>query len=238
MNVFATTASNATEESAACYWDESRQTFLGDVYSVKWLEDSDKGNIEKETLEQQFNVVKYETNTSQVCQFGDMSISEMAVGNFQGLLSSPLSAIVREPHLPTCGRDAVPGPLVPLKILQNKMASATTPHQAKLAKHNYNKLIKKREFMENKVKAIIRRITKDHHLTQTIFNENRELSSYSCYYTAVDEFRLRCFNLGQNDYALRMLNSFVSLCQRKVKVHLIIKAIKAECTHPPISGIH
>ena len=35
MNVFATTASNATTSSFACYFDEKRKTFLADVYSIK-----------------------------------------------------------------------------------------------------------------------------------------------------------------------------------------------------------
>ena len=68
MNVFATTASNATTSSYACYFDKQRKTFLGDVYSIKWLEDSDKENIEKETLEEQYRIVKRETNTSMVCK--------------------------------------------------------------------------------------------------------------------------------------------------------------------------
>jgi len=40
--VWATTAANAHESSYACYYDRKRQTYLGDVYSVKWMEDSDK----------------------------------------------------------------------------------------------------------------------------------------------------------------------------------------------------
>ena len=116
MNVFATTASNATTSSYACYFDKQRKTFLGDVYSIKWLEDSDKENIEKETLEEQYRIVKRETNTSmvdnifaiiitincviinitivilkmkcQVMQFGDMSISKLPVGDFQVILKN------------------------------------------------------------------------------------------------------------------------------------------------------
>ncbi len=38
IDVFATTASNSTAPSFACYFDKYRKTFLGDVYSVKWLE--------------------------------------------------------------------------------------------------------------------------------------------------------------------------------------------------------
>ena len=43
--VFATTAANPHESSYACYFDAKRQTYLGDVYSVKWMEDSDKVHL-------------------------------------------------------------------------------------------------------------------------------------------------------------------------------------------------
>lgn len=39
--VYATTASNSHESSYACYYDEKRDTYLGDWYSVNWMEDSD-----------------------------------------------------------------------------------------------------------------------------------------------------------------------------------------------------
>ena len=42
LAVYATTAANAHESSYACYMDEKLKTYLGDVYSVKWMEDSDK----------------------------------------------------------------------------------------------------------------------------------------------------------------------------------------------------
>ena len=38
LKVFATTAANATTSSYACYFDQGLGTYLGDVYSVKWLE--------------------------------------------------------------------------------------------------------------------------------------------------------------------------------------------------------
>ena len=42
INVYATTAANPDESSYACYYDKKRATYLGDRYSVSWLEDSDK----------------------------------------------------------------------------------------------------------------------------------------------------------------------------------------------------
>uniref|UniRef100_A0A8D2M770 Legumain n=1 Tax=Zonotrichia albicollis TaxID=44394 RepID=A0A8D2M770_ZONAL len=55
INVYATTAANPKESSYACYYDDERQTYLGDWYSVNWMEDS------------------------------DMSISSMKVMQFQGM---------------------------------------------------------------------------------------------------------------------------------------------------------
>ena len=72
INIFATTASTPDTSSYACYYDSKRNTYLGDVYSVNWMEDSDKSDPSKETLQQQFLIVKKETNTSVACQYGTM----------------------------------------------------------------------------------------------------------------------------------------------------------------------
>jgi legumain len=72
INVYGTTASNAQESSYACYHDFERGTYLGDVYSVVWMEDSDVEQIDKETLFQQYSITQQKTNTSHVMQYGDL----------------------------------------------------------------------------------------------------------------------------------------------------------------------
>uniref|UniRef100_A0ABI7XKE1 Legumain n=1 Tax=Felis catus TaxID=9685 RepID=A0ABI7XKE1_FELCA len=79
INVYATTAANPTESSYACYYDEKRSTYLGDWYSVNWMEDSDVEDLTKETLHKQYQLVKSHTNTSHVMQYGNKSISSMKV---------------------------------------------------------------------------------------------------------------------------------------------------------------
>ncbi len=44
INVYGTTASNA------CYHDIIRGTYLVDVYSVSWMDDSDTEQLDKETI--------------------------------------------------------------------------------------------------------------------------------------------------------------------------------------------
>uniref|UniRef100_A0A8C4R6H0 legumain n=2 Tax=Eptatretus burgeri TaxID=7764 RepID=A0A8C4R6H0_EPTBU len=55
INVFSTTASNPHESSYACYYDEKRDTYLGDVYSVSWMEDSDQSISHMKIIEFQGN---------------------------------------------------------------------------------------------------------------------------------------------------------------------------------------
>ncbi|XP_067028904.1 legumain-like isoform X3 [Acropora muricata] len=73
INVYATTAATPDQPSYACYYSSKYQTYLGDVYSVKWMENSDKVDVSKESLLKQFTVVKKETTTSQVMKYGDMA---------------------------------------------------------------------------------------------------------------------------------------------------------------------
>ena len=42
MLVYVTTATNAKESSQACYYDNHLATYLGDVYSIKWMENVDQ----------------------------------------------------------------------------------------------------------------------------------------------------------------------------------------------------
>jgi legumain len=68
LNIYATTAANSKESSWGTYCppDDSVNgvhlgTCLGDLYSVNWMEDSDKNDATKETLAVQFQTVKTET---------------------------------------------------------------------------------------------------------------------------------------------------------------------------------
>jgi len=82
-NIFATTASNPYQSSYACYYDATYQTYLADCYSINWMNDTDHSNINTETLQQQYNIVKKITTTSQVCEYGDLSISSQTLNLFQ-----------------------------------------------------------------------------------------------------------------------------------------------------------
>ncbi|CAF0742169.1 unnamed protein product [Adineta steineri] len=83
INVYATTASNAQESSYACYYDDKRQTYLGDVYSVVWIEDSDAEEIvfefqgaSKQLYKSNHNILKKYYNTLLRLQLLYQSVTE------------------------------------------------------------------------------------------------------------------------------------------------------------------
>ncbi|KAJ8309592.1 hypothetical protein KUTeg_014466 [Tegillarca granosa] len=83
-NILAVTAANSTQSSYACYMDKKRKTFLGDVFSVMWMQDSDVENLNDETIDKQFKIVKQKTNTSNVMHYGNLEMGDMFVSEFQG----------------------------------------------------------------------------------------------------------------------------------------------------------
>jgi legumain len=99
INVYATTASNAEESSWGCYCPPDDVvngvefgSCLGDLYSVSWMENSDSAGP-KETLAQQFTIVKQLTTQSHVMQYGDTTWTNMTIGQFQG--QPKMGAIMR-----------------------------------------------------------------------------------------------------------------------------------------------
>ncbi|GAB2223030.1 hypothetical protein Droror1_Dr00017165 [Drosera rotundifolia] len=97
INIYATTAANAEESSWGTYCPGEEpappaeyETCLGDLYSVAWMEDSEKHNLQTETLHQQYELVKTRTASdnsaygSHVMQFGDIGLSKDPLFNYMG----------------------------------------------------------------------------------------------------------------------------------------------------------
>ncbi|KAG9462367.1 hypothetical protein GDO78_014267, partial [Eleutherodactylus coqui] len=137
INVYATTAANPHESSYACYYDEKRDTYLGDLYSVSWMEDSDVEDLKKETLHEQFVLVKKHTNTSHVMQYGNRTISHMKVKQFQGSGKTVAPRLSLEP---VKRMDLTPSPDVPMAILKRKFMATNDKTEAKDILHKIRSL--------------------------------------------------------------------------------------------------
>ncbi|KAL1130442.1 hypothetical protein AAG570_011690 [Ranatra chinensis] len=84
LNIFALTAADPHESSYACYYDAKRQTYLGDVFSVNWLNDSEHESLPQESIHHQFEKVRTRTNASHVEEYGDLDIGETKLSEIIG----------------------------------------------------------------------------------------------------------------------------------------------------------
>ncbi len=97
--IYALSAANPTESSYGTYCapddvieGKHLGSCLGDLFSVKFLEDSDTDDLSKETLQSQFEKIKAETSLSHVLQWGDVSFVNETVDQFIGNKSAKLGS--------------------------------------------------------------------------------------------------------------------------------------------------
>merc|ERR1712151_204264 len=132
LNIYATTAANAKESSWGTYcppFDKvngvSVESCLGDLYSVSWLEDSDRIASLNERLGDQFMRVKNETNMSHVMDFGTMTFKWTDhVSEYQAAPKVEVDAISDDSDVEAPWRDAVDSRDIELHLARYKFARA------------------------------------------------------------------------------------------------------------------
>ncbi|XP_004082135.1 legumain [Oryzias latipes] len=231
INVYATTAANDHESSYACYYDEKRDTYLGDWYSVNWMEDSDAEDLSKETLLKQFKIVKSHTNTSHVQQYGNKTMAHMKVIVFQGnpkTYAAPAPGVSRPPlH----NLDLTPSPDVPLAILKRKMMSTNDVRAARHLLMEIDSHLKVRQTLADSVRRIVEKVMGSKVKAAKLLNQRAELTQRGCYKAAVQHFKQHCFNWHrtQYEYALRHLFALLNLCESGYPAASIQAAMDSVC---------
>lgn len=228
IDVYATTASNPEESSYACYYDDLRGTYLGDWYSVNWMEDSDAEDLTKISLHKQFQIVKKLTNTSHVMEYGNKTISEMVLIEFQGVSSHKSSP---QPQSPVKHSDLVPSADVPLAILKRKLMATNDILEAKKLLQEINTLLETRHLIKDTMTRIVRIVTDSSEVAQRILTARQHLTNHKCYRTAVEHFKTRCFNWHSPmyEYALRQLYALVNLCEEHYPIERIQIVMEKVC---------
>uniref|UniRef100_A0ACB8G5P0 Uncharacterized protein n=1 Tax=Sphaerodactylus townsendi TaxID=933632 RepID=A0ACB8G5P0_9SAUR len=228
IDVYATTAANAKESSYACYFDEKRQTYLGDWYSVNWMEDSDVEDLKRETLHKQFELVKKRTNTSHVMQYGNKTISHMKVVQFQGTAKAA-SVPISLP--PISNYDLTPSPDVRLAILKRKLMATNDKYKAMAFLQEIKTLLDSKQLIQDSTYKIVYLITSSVERTEQILSGRMSLNNYDCYQAAANHFKTHCFNWHnpQFEYALRRLYAFVNVCELGYPIDRVLAAMDQVC---------
>lgn len=235
LKIFAVTAADPHESSYACYYDSIRQTYLGDVFSVMWMQDSEKENLLQETLHHQFEIVRTETNTSHVEEYGDLDVGSLHASDFLGFQISRNSNSFTA-KLPSV-TDSVPNHHVPVAILERKLEAAVDPKEKQKIRFQLHRIMKFRRYMENVVTKVLMLATgRDESKVQELkINRYKlRLENFRCYKKLVAAFSENCFKLSDNPHGFRQLYILANVCGHKnVSMHSMMNAIKQVCSvHP------
>ncbi|KAK2156796.1 hypothetical protein NP493_1940g00004 [Ridgeia piscesae] len=228
INVYATTAAGEAEASFAIYYSNKYHTYLGDVYSVKWMEDSDayQENLKTETLQKQYTLVKKETTTSHVQEFGNKASIWPTVTVLSGIVKQD-ARLTTTPSLSQM--DAVPSGDVPMAILRHRLVDTNDFDEKMAIVDEMKLLLENYQVIRRTVREIVTLAIRDDRLVDHVLNERRQLSDFACYEPTLEMFHEMCFNLGENEYALRQLYVLANLCEEGISPVDIVQSIVTVC---------
>lgn len=221
QKLYALTAANPDESSWGNYCppqDAVNGTHvgscLGDLFSNNWMEDTDATDTAKETLQQQYQIVKDKTTKSHVMQYGDLSFLSEPVSNFIGNQRKAVQAAPAETEGATVSsRDAK------LMFLVNKHARLmSTSTQDEL-----NMEIKSRRLYDELFTEIKGTVGKP---------AKAETTDFNCYKDMIDSLEEVCGHT--TDYGLKYFRHLFDLCacetcdHKQVKLHFYKKCMNNE----------
>ncbi|CAH8369523.1 unnamed protein product [Eruca vesicaria subsp. sativa] len=247
LNIYATTASNAEESSWGTYCPgedtsvpSEYETCLGDLYSVAWMEDSDKHNLKTESLHQQYELVKKRTAAtassygSHVMEFGDIGLSKEKLvlyflAQTQTMKTPPLWMKIHSGHfqdLQTSYRKAPEGST--RKAQAQKQVLEAMSHR--LHVDNSVLLTGKLLFGISEGPAVLNKVRPA---------GMPLVDDWDCLKTLVRAFEWHCGSLSQ--YGFKHMRSIANMCNAGIQMEQMEEAAMQACPtvpNSPWSSLH
>ncbi|KAK9683852.1 hypothetical protein RND81_10G169200 [Saponaria officinalis] len=248
LNIYATTASNAYESSWGTYCpgeDEippEYDTCLGDLYSVAWMEDSEKRNLREETLKQQYELVKKRTGSnafygSNVMQYGDVELNKDVLYTYMG--TNPVNdniTRVDENSLRPTSTVAVNQRDADLVHFWSKLRKAPEGSTRKAeAQKKFLEAMSHRAHVDNSVELIgklLFGIGKGSEMLKTVRPAGQPLvDNWKCLKSLVRTFEAHCGSLSQ--YGMKHMRSFANICNAGITTEQMAEASGQACPSIP-----
>lgn len=235
IEVYALSASSPYQHSYACYFDDDLGTYLGDVFSVKWMEDTDRENLHRESLKAQFKLVRKEVTTSTVMHWGELKLAGQKVSRFLGgkqLRTSFAPPSPRtSPYDDPCLNSSVSNPDVPIAILKAKKHKAQTADERQHWQEQLDILQKNRAALKKAMWQLAKEVTGEEETASSMLNKQHQhdIMRWSCYLDSVRILHTRCFSLTENVYGLRLLHTLVNLCEHGYTAAEVLHATASVC---------
>eukprot|EP00930_Biecheleria_cincta_P067800 TRINITY_DN5468_c0_g1_i3.p1 TRINITY_DN5468_c0_g1~~TRINITY_DN5468_c0_g1_i3.p1 ORF type:complete len:480 (-),score=118.13 TRINITY_DN5468_c0_g1_i3:300-1646(-) len=223
--ILAVTAANGKESSWGTYCESSAKvrgknigTCLGDLFSVSWMQDDDKGMMSTEKLKDQIAKVTELTNKSHVCVFGDTSFEEEPISSFK--LGAGAAAAVEPP--PASNSVDVRDIYLTQSVYAWKTAAEGSVEKQKAWKTMMS-AIADRQFAEDLFTKMAEHACADvnlHDCVGKFLRDRAELKDMDCHYSLTDQVFGHCpvspFHRsagGWNGYNMKYSQVLVNFCE-------------------------
>jgi len=239
-NIYALTAANGKESSWGTYCPpqdivqgKHLKTCLGDLFSVNWMEQTDKErsrtmfpfNI---TLERQYHVVKKETNKSHVMQFGDLTIVSEKIDVFEGDVADDMKfgegsdefSLREHHHNHMKLRSAVDSRDIRLHVFYQNYVHADNREERENAFEKLNEELA----LRHKYDFVFSSFKQNFGLTSPVSGE----TNWECYSDTIDFFEETCKKPVEHDYVMKYYGLLHDACMQQSEKD-IQKALSSLC---------
>jgi len=225
ISIYTTTASNAYESSYACYYDATRNAYLGDLYSVNWMEDTDANDPHSENFETQYNTVKTKTNLSHVMQYGDLTFDNFKLFDFVGFTKSAPGVFAHPEANNNAAIGAIDSRDMSLELLHRQIENAHGIKKEMLE-------VKLREETTRRFKAdrIFRSLDKYARSSVSKFSTELKMDdsfNWDCYKSTIEGVEEQCGKF--TDYSLKYARNLAVMCASGVRADFIVEAASKIC---------
>ncbi|XP_005109362.1 legumain [Aplysia californica] len=243
INIYTTTSANATEVAFMCCWDKFRKAYVGGIYDNAWLYDSDKANLHKETLYQQYVVTKKACEKpaykSHPQQYGDLNMNKDVLAQFQAKSEKYIPSVcpntqktdghIQGPEFTFAGID-LNNPALDMvqiattarRLIESRDLSSQKREELK-AELRHMMLVK--EKAESLTKDLVKAaMPNSRGLTETdILTGKERVDNSECYKAALNFFSTRCpgINMRRYPFARRNLQAFINLCNHQSQIDVM-----------------
>ncbi|KAM0069812.1 putative legumain protein [Helianthus debilis subsp. tardiflorus] len=239
LNIYVTTASNATESSWGTYCPgmtppppKEYKTCLGDLYSISWMEDSDVEDLSTETLEEQYLNVKLRTlnnNTSEgshVMQYGTQRISNETVSVYQGSCPTNHTA---NPLSSFDSMGVVDQREADLHSMWHMYKEWTgEPQQKEELLNEIKEITIHRTLLDSSMITINAQLLGDTQHGSQRGSGLPLVNDWNCLKSMVRTFETHCGSLTQ--YGMKHTRTFANACNNGVSEEAMYEAAKATCS--------
>ncbi|KAM3368891.1 hypothetical protein ACQJBY_017044 [Aegilops geniculata] len=231
-NIYVTTAANAEESSWAAYCPGMEippppeyATCLGDAYSVSWMEDSETHNLKKESIKQQYEVVKARTAPrnessigSHVMEYGDRTFKDEMLFLYQGFDPAKSSITKRQLLMPSL-KGAINQRDADILFMWNKYEQLDGGSEEKQrALREIKETVLHRKHLDSSI-DFIGKLVFEFDKGPSVLGAARSsgqplVDDWDCLKTMVRVFESQCGSLTQ--YGMKHMRAFANICNNGV----------------------